>query len=499
MPTALLSVYEKSGLIELAQGLVAHGWKLLASGSTAQHLRAQQIPVTEVADHTGSPEMLGGRVKTLHPAIHGGILARATETDRKELQTMNLDYIDLVAVNLYPFEQTIAKPHVTFEEAIEQIDIGGVALIRAAAKNHQRVTLLCEPADYAKILAEIKNGGIQNDTRKKFAIKGFALTSQYDAAITQYLAPESPRQLNLYPVQTLRYGENPHQKAKLYAYSPKDGPLGGQLLQGKELSFNNLLDLDAAWKTVVNFATPTICIVKHVSPCGIATNENLVTAFEAALACDPVSAFGGIIATNRPFDAALADGLGKLFVECIAAPQFTQEAREILAHRNNCRLLQIPSLSLEPHYELRSINRGILQQDLDLGDPQDANWQVVTKRQPTEQEWQDLRFAWQACQSIKSNAIVFAKNNATLGIGSGQPNRIDCVKIAGERAGDKSKAAVMASDAFFPFADGVELAARFHIAAIIQPGGSVRDAESIAAADAANMAMIFTGVRHFRH
>lgn len=499
MPTALLSVYDKSGLIELAQSLVSQDWKLLASGSTAQHLRAQQIPVTEVAEYTGFAEMLGGRVKTLHPAIHGGILARATEQDRQELQALHLDYIDLVAVNLYPFEQTIAKPNVTFAEAIEQIDIGGVALIRAAAKNHERVTLLCDPADYAKVLAEIKNNGVQSETRKKLAIKGFAVTSHYDAAITQYFAPESPLQLNLYPVQSLRYGENPHQTAKLYSFTPNDGPLGGQLLQGKELSYNNLLDIDAAWKTVVSFQTPTVCIVKHLSPCGIATHENLVSAFQAALASDPVSAFGGIIAVNKPFDEALATALGKLFVECIAAPEFTTAAREILAQRSNCRLLQIPNLVLEPRYELRSINHGLLQQDLDLGDPQDANWQVVSKRQPTAQEWRDLRFAWQACQSVKSNAIVFAKNEATVGIGSGQPNRIDCVKIAAERAQDRSKAAVMASDAFFPFADGVELAAKFGIAAVIQPGGSVRDPESIAAADEANMAMVFTGVRHFRH
>lgn len=499
MPTALLSVHDKSGLIELAQGLVSQDWKLLASGSTAQHLRSQQIPVTEVADYTGSAEMLGGRVKTLHPAIHGGILARTTEQDRQELQALHLDYIDLVVVNLYPFEQTIAKPNVIFAEAIEQIDIGGVALIRAAAKNHERVTLLCDPADYAEILSEIKKGGVANETRKKLAIKGFALTSQYDAAITQYFADEKPRQLNLYPVQTLRYGENPHQQAKLYSYAPNDGPLGGQLLQGKELSYNNLLDLDAAWKTAISFQTPTVCIVKHLSPCGIATHENLVNAFQAALESDPVSAFGGIIAVNKPFDAELANGLGKLFVECIVAPQFTKEARKILAQRSNCRLLQIPSLVVEPRYELRSINRGILQQDLDLGDPQDANWQVVSKRQPTEKEWHDLRFAWQACQHVKSNAIVFAKDYATIGIGSGQPNRIDCVRIAAERAKEKSKGAAMASDAFFPFADGVEMAAKLGIAAIIQPGGSVRDSESIAAADAANIAMVFTGVRHFRH
>ncbi len=499
MLTALLSVYDKTGLIELAQTLVTKGWGLLASGSTAQHLRDQNITVQEVSDYTGTPEMLGGRVKTLHPKIHGGILARPTETDQKELAHLDINFIDLVIVNLYPFEQTIAKPNTSLEEAIEQIDIGGVTLIRAAAKNHQRVTLLCDPKDYPEIIAELEKDGIQNQTRKKLAIKGFAATSHYDAAIANYLAPEAALQLTLHPIQTLRYGENPHQKATLYGYLPGDGPLGGALLQGKELSYNNLLDLDAAWKTVVSFAAPTICIVKHVSPCGIASHENLVTAFEAALACDPVSAFGGIIASNRPFDESVALALGKLFVECIVAPAFTPGALEILAQRKNCRLLQIADLVLEPRYELRSVNRGILQQDLDVGDPKDSSFEVVSNRQPTPEEWRDLRFAWQACQQVKSNAIVFAKNEATIGIGSGQPNRIDCVTIAANRAGKNSIGGVMASDAFFPFGDCVELAAKHGICAIIQPGGSVRDAESVAAANAEDIAMVITRVRHFRH
>lgn len=499
MPIALLSVSDKSGLIDFARGLIPLGWTLLASGSTALHLREHHIPVTEVADYTKTPEMLGGRVKTLHPAIHGGILARATESDRQELAAMNLQSIDLVAVNLYPFEQTIAKPNVTLDEAIEQIDIGGVALLRAAAKNHQRVSVICDPKDYPAVLMEIQNGGVSANSRKKLALKSFTLTSQYDTAIANYFAPEKSVQLTLYPVQTLRYGENPHQQAKLYSYTANEGPLGGQLLQGKELSYNNLLDLDAAWKTVISFTAPTLCIVKHVSPCGIASNDNLAQAFQAALACDPVSAFGGIIAVNRPFDADVAQALGKLFVECIAAPSFTPEARAVLAQRPNCRLLEIPNLELTPSYEWRSINRGLLQQDVDQGDPKTSTMQVVSKRQPTEQEWHDLRFAWRACQQVKSNAIVFAKDSATIAIGSGQPNRIDCVKIAGERAGKNAYGAAMASDAFFPFADCVELAAKLGITAIIQPGGSVRDNESIAAADHTNMVMVLTGVRHFRH
>jgi len=499
MPRALLSVYDKTGLIEFAQGLHACGWDLMASGSTAKLLREQQLPVTEVADYTQSPEMLGGRVKTLHPAIHGGLLARDTKADHDELLKFGWDYIDLVAVNLYPFSATIAKPGVTLEEAIEQIDIGGVTLIRAAAKNFQRVTLVCDPSDYTTVLSDIQKNNLSINTRKRLAIKGFAATNQYDAAITRYLSETASTQLTLYPQQKLRYGENPHQFATLYTFAPNDGPMGGKLLQGKELSYNNLLDLDAAWRTVLGFTKPTICIVKHLSPCGIASADHLAQAYQAALASDPVSAFGGIIASNKLFDEATALALDKLFVECIAAPAFSETARTILAKRPNCRLLEIPRLNLEPLQEWRSINRGLLCQDLDVGDPAAQAWKVVSKRQPTEAEWQALRFAWQASQSVRSNAIVFAQGEATIGIGGGQPNRIDCVRIAAERAGAKIKGAAMASDAFFPFPDCIELAAQLGITAVIHPGGSMRDADSIAAADKANMAMIITGTRHFRH
>lgn len=499
MPTAILSVHDKTGLVDLARGLHDLGWSLVASGGTAKALRDENLPVTEVADYTHSPEILGGRVKTLHPAIHGGLLARATEADRAELLNLGWDYIDLVAVNLYPFEATIARPGVTFDEAIENIDIGGVTLIRAAAKNHQRVTLLCDPADYAAVLDELKSGGVTDATRKRLAIKGFATTSHYDTAIAAYLAPDQPLQLTAYPIQTLRYGENPHQSATVYSYGPGGGPLGGQVLQGKELSYNNLLDLDAAWKGAVSFDRPTIVIVKHLSPCGIASADRLVDAFQAALASDPISAFGGVIASNRPFDAETAEALGELFVECIAAPGFAADARSVLAKRKNLRLVDLPDLQIVPTYELRSINRGLLKQDVDRGDPSDAEWKVVSKRQPTQAEWAALRFAWKACQHVKSNAIVFAQGEATVGIGGGQPNRVDCVRIAKERAGDKSIGAVMASDAFFPFPDSVEVAAQAGITAVIHPGGSVRDAESIAVADANNIAMVTTGVRHFRH
>lgn len=498
MPQAILSVHDKTGLVEFARGLRDLGWKLIASGGTAKTLRDNQIAVTEVVDYTGSPEILNGRVKTLHPAIHGGLLARATDDDFAQLRKLNWDYIDLVAVNLYPFEQTIAKPNVTLDEAIENIDIGGVTLIRAAAKNHSRVTLACDPADYAAILTELRAGAVSEATRKRLAVKGFAITAQYDAAIATYLGSDALR-VTAYPVQKLRYGENPHQAATLYSFEPGAGPLGGKFLQGKELSYNNLLDLDAAWRAVVSYDRPTICIVKHLSPCGIASNDNLAEAYRAAFECDTRSAFGGVIASNRAFDGATAQALGDLFVECIAAPGFSQEARTILAAKKNCRLVEMPNLAVEPRVELRSITRGILKQDVDFGDPGSAEWKVVSKRAPTEEEMRALKFAWKAAQHVKSNAIVFARGEATVGIGGGQPNRVDCVKIAVERAGEKSRGAVMASDAFFPFPDSVEVAAKAGITAIAHPGGSVRDADAIAAADAAGIAMVTTGARHFRH
>ncbi len=513
MPKAILSVHDKTNLIPFARGLCELGWMLIASGGTARALRENEIPVTEVAEYTQSPEILGGRVKTLHPAIHGGLLARSTANDLDELKQLNWDYIDLVAVNLYPFTETIARENVTLNDAIENIDIGGVTLIRAAAKNFQHVTLVCDPNDYEKVLNELRAGGVNETTRKNLAVKGFALTSQYDAVIHSYLssldnvAPRStldaPLHLTAYPVQTLRYGENPHQRATLYSFTRDSGALGGRVLQGKELSYNNLLDLNAAWRGVVSFAETSIVIVKHLSPCGMASAENLCEAFQHALASDPISAFGGVIAANRAFDGETANACGELFVECITAPAFTDDAREILAKRKNLRLVEMPDLEIEPRYELRTITRGILKQDVDFGDPENSEWKIVSKRAPTVDELRALKFAWTACQHVKSNAIVFARafenGAATVGIGGGQPNRVDCVKISKERAGEKSNGAVMASDAFFPFPDSVQVAANAGITAIVHPGGSVRDADSIAIADAHNIAMVVTGVRHFRH
>ena len=511
MPTAILSVHDKTGIASLAHTLLDQGWTLLASGGTARLLREAGCAVTEVADYTGSPEILGGRVKTLHPAIHGGLLARDTNADRAELKALGWDTIDLVAVNLYPFEQTVADPAATLERAVENIDIGGVTLIRAAAKNFERVTLLCDPADYGPILGEMRAGGVSAATRRRLATKGFQLTAHYDHAIQEYLASgpgagganghdSAPAlTLKLYRTQALRYGENPHQSAELYAEEPGVGPLGGEVLQGKELSYNNLLDLNAAWRAAVSFERPTIAIVKHLSPCGIASAEELSQAFAAALASDPVSAFGGVIASNRAFDEATAAALGGLFVECIAAPSFTPEARRVLAGRKNCRLVAIADPLLGSDFELRSITRGVLRQTVDRGDPAGTEWRVVSRRAPTDDEWRALRFAWRACQHVKSNAIVLGQGEATVGIGGGQPNRVDCVRMAVERAGEQARGSVMASDAFFPFPDSVEVAAAAGVTAVVHPGGSVRDSESLAAADAAGMAMVVTGVRHFRH
>lgn len=499
MPKALLSVHDKTGLVDFARGLVELGWELIASGGTARLLSENHLPVTEVAAYTGSPEILGGRVKTLHPAIHGGLLSRDTDEDRTQLAGLGWAPIDLVAVNLYPFEATIAQPGVTLAEAIEQIDIGGVTLIRAAAKNHSRVTLVCDPADYNQVLTALQAGGISDELRGALALKGFRQTAHYDRAISNYLAGDGVETLELYPVQNLRYGENPHQQAKLFGYTAGAGPLGGKVLGGKELSYNNILDLDAAWRACVQFEKGSIVIVKHLSPCGMASNEDQLAAYQAALASDPVSAFGGIIAANRPLEEQTAKAIADLFVECIIAPGFSDGALEALKEKKNLRLVEMPDLAVEPLVEYRSVERGLLRQSVDRGDLNRDNWKVVSQRQPTEAEMAAMRFAWTACQHVKSNSIVFAVGEATVGIGGGQPNRVDCVRIAGQRAGDKARGAVMASDAFFPFTDSVEVAAELGITAIVHPGGSVRDAESIAICDKLGLAMVTTGYRHFRH
>jgi len=505
---ALLSVSDKTGLAALAAGLIEAGAELIASGGTAAALRAAGLPVRTIEDLTGFPEILGGRVKTLHPAIHAGLLARDTEADRRDLAERGWAPIDLVAVNLYPFAATVARPDATLADAVENIDIGGVALLRAAAKNFARVTVLCDPADYDRALDAIRQDRLSLELRRELAAKAFAHTAAYDAAIRDYLAPcpttgELPArlQLDLVRIQALRYGENPHQVAALYAADPAAGPLGGRQLQGKELSYNNLLDLDAAWRAAASFDEPTVVIVKHLTPCGIASAASLAEAFPAALASDPVSAFGGVIAANRLFDDVTAETLGSLFVEAIAAPAFSTEALAQLARRTNCRLLEmgrpVPGLNQAPGWEMRSVHGGLLVQSPDPGDQ--AEWQVVTRRAPDERELIALRFAWRACQHVKSNAIVLAQGTATVGIGGGLSSRVDAVRLAVTKAGERAQGAALASDAFFPFPDGVEEAARAGVTAVVQPGGSVRDAEVVAAADRLGLAMCFTGVRHFRH
>ncbi|MEN6499148.1 MAG: bifunctional phosphoribosylaminoimidazolecarboxamide formyltransferase/IMP cyclohydrolase [Rectinema sp.] len=684
MPLALISVYDKTGLVPFAQRLARQGWRFLASGGSGAALRGGGIEPMDVAAYTGSPELLGGRVKTLHPAIHAGILARPEAADLEEVRACGFEPIDLVVVNLYPFEETLQRVKTLAEaagrtarsggrtawsdgapapsvggapaehagaelaagqdsgasaaggapiqtaggggfgasaaggapvqtaggggapaeeppassglgaetgiaEIIEQIDIGGVALIRAAAKNYARVCVLCEPGDYERIALEVEEGGIGLETRRELAAKAFARTAAYDTAIAAWFkdvsgyevsagaaskatAPKAPdgtmverwategaaskavantaakgeTSTNTFSISAaasgaqlfatgaagaahaaapgvefsfagriercLRYGENPHQKAVFVLLesecgpqrggSPQGGcgPLGGRVLGGKELSYNNLLDLDAAWRAVVDFEKPAAVIVKHLSPCGAAEAKSLREAYEAALACDPVSAFGGILALNRPLDAETATALKELFLECIAAPSFDETARDMLRGKKNLRLVEAdPLVFTRQARELRTAAGGLLVQEPDRGDPVGTEWRTVSARQPTAAEMEALRFAWKLVQHVKSNAIVLAVGCAAVGIGGGQTNRVDAVRQACERAGERARGAVMASDAFFPFADGIEAAAKAGVTAVVQPGGSVRDAEVLAAADRLGLAMVYTGVRHFRH
>ena len=509
---ALLSVSDKTGLVDFARRLADGGVELIASGGTARVITAAGIPVRQVEDVTGFPEILGGRVKTLHPAIHGGILARRTPQHLDELASHHLAPIDLVVVNLYPFQATVAQPNVTLATAVEEIDIGGVALLRAAAKNHESVTVVCDPADYATIAEAIVTGGTSVHQRKQLAVKAFRHTAEYDTAITAYLAeqvgedeePVEPSplarriHLDLYQQQLNRYGENPHQKGGLYGYVGESPAF--ELLHGKEMSYNNWLDLDAAWMAAQDFGAPAVAIIKHGNPCGLATAATLSEAYGKALASDPVSAFGGIVAVNRTLDGELATALGDIFLEVVVAPAYEAEALELLRKKKNLRLLVYSGAPLRP-LSLRSIAGGVLVQDVDRSqaDMDPANWQVVSQRQPTPSQLADLAFAWRVARHVKSNAIIYVHDQATVGVGAGQMSRVDSVLVAGHKAGDRARGAVMASDAFFPFADGIEAAAKHGIMAVVQPGGSVRDAEVIEAVDRLGLVMCFTGARHFRH
>ncbi len=512
MPRALLSVYDKTDLVKFASQLTEFGWDLVASGGTETLLRGAGLKVTPIEQLTGSPEMLGGRVKTLHPAVHAGILARDKEEDLQSLIQHGFAPINIVVCNLYPFQETVAQVGITLQDAIEQIDVGGVTLLRGAAKNFLRVTAVSDPADYTKIIAELRaSGEVELATRRKLAVKAFAMTRDYDTAIHAFLSQDMvpslglntlPEHLSLgmQRIETLRYGENPHQSAAYYSRIAKAGPLGGTVLGGKQLSYNNILDLDAAWRTVCSFSEPTVVIVKHLNPTGIATGTNLAEAYAKALASDPISAFGGVIAVNRPIDDDFVTSMGALFIEAIAAPGFTPTAQATqLNNRKNCRLLQIPHPYNGSELEIRTVSNGLLVQTADLGDPEKTVFSTVTERQPTPEELLALQFAWKTVQHVKSNAIVLAVTGATIGIGGGLSSRVDAANLAVLKAGERASGAVMASDAFFPFADGLEVAIKAGVTAVIQPGGSIRDKEVIEAANKANLAMIFTGTRHFRH
>jgi phosphoribosylaminoimidazolecarboxamide formyltransferase / IMP cyclohydrolase len=518
MERALISVYDKTGVADFARRLAAQKIEIVSTGGTAKLLRDAGVTVRDVADLTGWPEMLGGRVKTLHPKVHGGILfQRAKDADRQEAAGHGIAPIDLVVVNLYPFSATAARPGVTPEELIENIDIGGPAMVRSAAKNFQSVAVVTDPADYDRVAREIEsNGEVTLATRLQLARKAYALTARYDGEIATELerlsandavrigeAPALPERFHiaLERRQSMRYGENPHQSAALYvpAGPATSGLAGAKQLQGKELSYNNLVDLDSAWALAKEFKRPAVAIIKHNNPCGAAEQDRLVDAYLKALACDPVSAFGGVLALNRVVDAATAEEAAKLFVECIAAPGYEAAALEKFSAKKNLRLLEIAADEATAQLELKRISGGVLVQNPDTHELRESEMKSVGERAPTDAERRALEFAWKVCKHVKSNAIVFAREGFTVGIGAGQMSRVDSVKIAVMKAQSPLAGTVVASDAFFPFPDGVEEAGKAGATAVIQPGGSVRDNEVIAAANKFGMAMVFTGVRHFRH
>ncbi len=508
---ALISVSDKSGIIEFTQKLANLGIEILSTGGTAKLLEENNIPVIEVADYTDYPEMMAGRVKTLNPKIHGGILARRG-IDEGVMAENGINPIDLVVVNLYPFQETIAKASCTLDDAIENIDIGGPAMLRSSAKNHASVTVIVDSSDYQSVLNEISSSGDTTlDTRKKLALKTFEHTAQYDGAIANYLGKEDDgfsNTINLQFVksQTMRYGENPHQSAAFYteANSTEASVASSTQYQGKALSFNNIADADAALECVRTFAQPSCVIVKHANPCGVATRNSILEAYDDAYKTDPTSAFGGIIAFNRPLDGATAKSiLERQFVEVIICPSIDDDAKNILTNKQNIRALECGELQIaQPTLDYKKVTGGLLVQDKDIGSVVESDLKCVSKKQPTSEQMQDMLFAWKVAKSVKSNAIVYVKNQMTIGIGAGQMSRIYSAKIAGIKASDEGlvvEGSVMASDAFFPFRDGIDAAAQAGIKAIIHPGGSMRDDEVIAAADEHGIAMVFTNMRHFKH
>ncbi len=510
MPTALLSVSDKSGLVEFARGLVDLGFSLLSTGGTSKALRDAGLAVSDVADVTKFPEMLDGRVKTLHPVVHGGLLARRDLPAHMEaIAAHGIAPIDLVCVNLYPFRETAAKPGLAPDHVIEQIDIGGPSMLRSAAKNFAAVTVVVDPADYTRVLESLKSGGDAFEMRRDLAEKVYAHTASYDAAISSWFAAQRgdrfPEKLTLAfeRVQSLRYGENPGQQAAFYVET-RGGGLGALTQHGgKELSFNNLLDLEGAMLAIDPFGEEVACaIIKHTTPCGLATGRTPLEAYQKALACDPVSAFGSVIAFSVPVDEAAAQAVASLFVECVVAPSYSPEALAALGAKKNLRVLAGSARVTGTALDVKGVRGGVLVQERAPSVLNDAGWRVMTKRQPTSAELKDLLFAWRAVASVKSNAIVLTRDGATIGIGAGQMSRVDAAFLAAHKArvaGHATEGSALGSDAFFPFRDGVEQAAQAGVKAIVQPGGSVRDDEVIAAADEFGIAMVFTGQRTFRH
>ena len=515
---ALISVYDKTGIVEFGKKLSAAGVELISTGGTHNALSSEGgLPVRQVSDVTGSPEILDGRVKTLHPVIHGGLLARRDIPDHlDQLKKHNIDPIDLVVVNLYPFVETVSRPDVSLEEALENIDIGGPTMLRAAAKNHPSVAVVVDPADYGWVAEKICGPGLTQEDRRGLAAKAFHQVSSYDAAVAEYLTNSSdetqsksdslPENLKISLTQTasLRYGENPHQPGALYVAEgvPSGGVAGARQLHGRELSYNNLMDADAAWRIVSDFPDNTAVVIKHGNPCGLASHHQQLNAYQNAFEGDTVSAFGGIVGFNRTLDAAAAEAMGPVFYEVVVAPDYTTDALEILKKKRNLRILAVDPVvrgSGSTDYDLRVITGGILVQHPDAIDEDPDGWQTATDREPTQAERRDLAFAWKAAKHVKSNAIVFAKDQTLVGMGAGQPNRVVSVHLSQRIAGDKAKGSVLASDAFFPFPDNIQLAAEAGVTAIVQPGGSIRDDEVTAAANEQGLAMLFTGVRHFRH
>ena len=508
---ALLSVSDKSGIVELARALAAAGVQIISTGGTARLLEKEGVKVTEVSAHTGFAEMLDGRVKTLHPKIHGGLLARRDDASHlAAIRAAGIEPIDLVVVNLYPFAATVADPDCRLEDAIENIDIGGPAMLRSAAKNYGGVAVVVDPADYAKVLAELKgSGGVSATTRFALAKKAFAHTAAYDGSIANYLTSRESQfpdvlTVQLHKLQDLRYGENPHQSAAFYRDAQ---PVAGALarckqVQGKELSYNNIADADAAWECAKSFTEPACVIVKHANPCGVALGANLREAYARAFATDPVSAFGGILAFNRALDRATAEAVGKQFAEVIIAPRVEADAQKVFASKANLRVLEVPLAHETQAHEYKRIGGGLLVQSTDAQVLKESDLKVPTHKKPTPQQMQDLLFAWRVAKFVKSNAIVFARDRATLGIGAGQMSRLDSARVAVFKAQEAKlelAGSAAASDAFFPFRDGLDALAAAGATAVIQPGGSVKDAEVIAAADERGVAMVFTGMRHFRH